>query len=290
MTATARTAIVTVSYDSLDVMHGFLESVPDASAAPAPVYVADNKPESSARRALESLIAEHHGVYRPMVRNLGYGHAINAVVESLPESIEFVLVSNPDVVLGERSLDLLESVLTASDSADVAAVGPRITELDGTTYPSARSVPSLTNGIGHAVFGAVWPGNPWSRAYRHETRGEIVRRDAGWLSGACLLVRRSAFAEIGGFDTEYFMYFEDVDLGYRFGKAGWRNVYEPAAQVMHTGAHSTTTESARMLEAHHESARRFLHRKYSGPLLAPVRGVISLGLTVRSRVLRIRRR
>ena len=116
----------------------------------------------------------------------------------------------------------------------------------------------------------------------------MQRRDAGWLSGSCLLVRRSAFERIDGFDEGYFMYFEDVDLGYRFGLAGFRNVYQPDAEVTHVGGHSTRGESAAMVEAHHRSARRFVAAKYRGPLLAPVRWVLDAGIAVRSWLLRRR--
>lgn len=288
MSETARTAVVTVSYDSIAVMAPFLDSVPAATSSAVPVLVADNKPDAASRPALEELLAQNSAGYLPMVANLGYGHAVNAAVETLGAEIEYVLVSNPDVVLGPDSLDILVSVLDADIDQTIAAVGPRIVELDGSTYPSARSVPSLRTGVGHAVFARIWPSNPWTRSYRQQGPEAVVRRDAGWLSGACLLVRRTAFTEVGGFDTDYFMYFEDVDLGYRFGLAGRRNVYEPSAEVLHTGAHSTTTESGRMLDAHHESARRFLRRRYPGPLLAPVRGVLSIGLRVRAALARRR--
>jgi N-acetylglucosaminyl-diphospho-decaprenol L-rhamnosyltransferase len=101
-----------------------------------------------------------------------------------------------------------------------------------------------------------------------------------------VLVRRSAFAELGGFDSGYFMYFEDVDLGYRLGKSGYRNVYEPSAVVTHTGAHSTSSDSGRMLTAHHDSAIRFLNRKYARRSLWPVRAVLTLGLRLRLAVVR----
>ena len=78
------------------------------------------------------------------------------------------------------------------------------------------------------------------------------------------------------------MYFEDVDLGYRLGKAGWRNRYQPDAVAVHTGAHSTNEDSAAMVHAHHESAKRFLSTKYRGPLLWPVRVALRIGLAVRS--------
>ena len=105
-------------------------------------------------------------------------------------------------------------------------------------YPSARHLPSLIRGGMHAVLGPFWRRNPWTAAYRQE-RLEPSERPVGWLSGSCLLVRRSAFNQIGGFDERYFMYMEDVDLGDRLGKAGWLSVYVPSAEVLHHKGHST---------------------------------------------------
>ena len=277
-------AVVTVSYGSEDVLPGFLASLPAASAKPLEVVVVDNKPEPSSTIAATAAASGAH--YLPQSRNLGYGGAMNAGVASLDTSVEWVMLSNPDVVVGPGAVDTL--VAAAAAEPRVGAVGPAILNDDGSVYPSARSVPSLRTGVGHALFANIWIGNPWTRAYRRDTETDPVARDAGWLSGACLLVRRSAFAELGGFDDAYFMYFEDVDLGYRLGKAGYLNRYEPAAAVSHSGAHSTTGESARMIAAHHESARRFLNRKYAGWYLWPIRVTLTIGLSVRSAVLRRR--
>jgi N-acetylglucosaminyl-diphospho-decaprenol L-rhamnosyltransferase len=276
-----RVAIITVSYDSLDVLSPFLDSASAASTDPGTlVYVADNRPGSASRPEVEALAAQVGAVYVPMSGNVGYGSAVNAVARTLPDDVDAILVSNPDVLLGPGSVDVLAAALDADP--EVGAVGPRILEVDGSTYPSARAVPSVVSGAGHALFARVWPENPWSRAYRNADSYGDEPRDSGWLSGACLLVRREAFGRIGGFDERYFMYFEDVDLGYRLGLAGWRNVYDPRAVVTHSGAHSTTGESARMLDEHHRSARRFLATRYPGVLRAPLRGVLALGLIVRS--------
>jgi len=276
-------AVVTVSYGSDDVLPGFLASLPAASANPLEVVVVDNKPETGS--PIAAAAAESGAHYLPQSRNLGYGAAMNAGVASLDPVVEWVLLSNPDVVVAPGTIDTL---VAAAAEPRVGAVGPAILNDDGSVYPSARSVPSLRTGVGHALFANIWIGNPWTRAYRRDTETDPVARDAGWLSGACLLVRRSAFAELGGFDDAYFMYFEDVDLGYRLGKAGYLNRYEPAAAVSHSGAHSTTGESARMIAAHHESARRFLNRKYAGWYLWPIRVTLTIGLSVRSAVLRRR--
>ena len=277
-------AVVTVSYGSGDVLAGFLKSVHASSRDLVTVVVADNGVDDV---AVANLAVDSSAQYLPLERNLGYGGAINEAVRSLPPEVQWVLVSNPDVILTAGVIDAL--VAAGSVDPRIGAVGPAIMT-DNEIYPSARTVPSLRTGIGHALFANTWLGNPWTRAYRRDSGREPARRDAGWLSGACVLVRRSAFEELGGFDNGYFMYFEDVDLGYRLGKAGYRNVYEPAAVVVHTGAHSTSDHSAQMIAVHHQSARRFLTRKYSGWYFWPVRFALVIGLNVRSAVLSRRSR
>ena len=278
-------AVVTVSYGSGDVLPGFLASIPAASTAPVDIVVADNKPD--AEDGVASLATDAQAQYLSLETNRGYGAGMNAAIASLPAEIVWVLISNPDVVVEAGAIDVL--LATGEEDPAIAAVGPAIMT-GGQIYPSARAIPSLRTGVGHALFANIWIGNPWTRAYKRDVDTVAVRRDAGWLSGACLLVRRSVFDELGGFDQGYFMYFEDVDLGYRLGKAGYRNVYEPAAVVLHSGAHSTSSasESARMIAVHHASARRFLNKKYSGWLLWPVRATLAVGLSVRSAVLRRR--
>jgi N-acetylglucosaminyl-diphospho-decaprenol L-rhamnosyltransferase len=272
-----RIGIVTVAYRSDAMLSGFLASVPAATSATVALVVADNLPtEGEAARIAESARAD----YVPIPANPGYGGAVNAAVRRLPDSVEWVLIANPDLILDPGALDVLVATGRADD--EVGSVGPLVRNPDGTTYPSARSVPSLRTGIGHALFSRVWPTNPWTRRYRVDLAPADERRDAGWLSGSCVLVRRRAFDEIGGFDEGYFMYFEDVDLGYRLGKRGYRNVYEPRASAVHIGGQSTGGESARMVRAHHASARRFIGRKYAGWWLWPVRVVVSTGLSVRS--------
>jgi N-acetylglucosaminyl-diphospho-decaprenol L-rhamnosyltransferase len=276
-TSAPRLGVVTVSYGSDDVLRGLLASIPDAAREPVAVVVADNLPSEG---DAAGIAAEFGAEHVPLPENPGYGGAVNAGAARLPSSVEWLLVVNPDAALGPGSIATL--VARGASDPTIGAVGPLVRNADGTVYPSARAVPSLRTGVGHAMLGPVWPGNPWTRAYRRDSDETPRVRDAGWLSGSCELVRRSAFDRVGGFDDGYFMYFEDVDLGVRLARAGYRNVYEPAAEVVHTGAHSTGQASERMIRAHHDSARRFLARKYPGALLWPVRAVLSVGLRLRS--------
>ncbi len=276
----ASTVVVTVSYNSSSQLQGFLDSVRKSEEGQLAAVVADN--HSLDLDASEAITRAHGARFLSLAENRGYGGAVNAAIAALPPEIEYVLISNPDVELCQRATSaLLEEIAT---DARIGAVGPRVLNSDGSTYPSGRKLPSLRTGVGHALFAGVWPSNPWSRSYRAESEGSDTRRTVGWLSGSCLLVRRSAFEQLGGFDEGYFMYFEDVDLGFRLGKAGWKNVYTPRASVVHTGAQSTSAEVGKMTRVHHDSAYRYLEKKYSAGYQAPIRWALKVGLTVRARL------
>jgi N-acetylglucosaminyl-diphospho-decaprenol L-rhamnosyltransferase len=277
-------AVITVSYRSETVLPTFIASLDQATDLPYELFIVDNAPDART----QTIAAEARAHYVPMERNAGYGAAVNAAARMLDPDVRSILICNPDVRLLPEALELLVDQLDADPS--VGAVGPRVLNEDGSTYPSARAVPSIRTGIGHALFSNIWKGNPWTRTYRAASKEVDQPRVAGWLSGSCLLVRRSAFDAVGGFDEGYFMYFEDVDLGVRLAEAGHRNLYVPEARVIHAGAHSTSSEAPRMVAAHHASASRFIRQRYRGPLLAPVRWGIYLALDIRSCILQFQAR
>lgn len=270
-----RVSVVVVAYEPDDSLDHFLDSVRTASTQPVDVVVANNGPDDDPAVVRA---AQRDGVaVLPTGGNVGYGRAANLAVAKT--ATEFVLIANPDVEFRPESLDKLLRV--TKRWPDGGAFGPLIRTVDGVVYPSARALPSLGRGIGHALCGWWWPANPWTAAYRQE-RQLPTERPVGWLSGSCLLVRRAAFDEISGFDPAYFMYFEDLDLGERLGKAGWQNIYAPSAEVVHIGGHATERDPSRMAAEHHRSAWRYLSRRYSGVRYLPLRLVLRVGLTGRS--------
>lgn len=272
--------VVTVTYSPGAHLDRFLASLPLATDRPVRVLLADN---ASTDGAPQQAVQRYPNVRLLEIgANLGYGGAINRAVAQLTdegEDGEFLVVVNPDVQWGPGSIDALLDA--AARWPHAAALGPMTREPDGSVYPSARHLPSLIRGGMHAVVGPVWRGNPWTRAYRQE-RLEPSERPVGWLSGACLLVRRSAFEAIGGFDERYFLYMEDVDLGDRFGRAGWLNVYVPSAEILHQKGHSTGRDPAANLAAHHRSTYTYLADRHTGWWRAPLRWTIRGALGVRS--------
>jgi N-acetylglucosaminyl-diphospho-decaprenol L-rhamnosyltransferase len=168
--------------------------------------------------------------------------------------------------------------LAADPGAGV--VGPRLFNPDGSTYPSVRTFPDLVDAIGHGLLGMVAPANPFTRRYRMLDVDHSVPADVDWVSGACLLVRREAWDAVGGFDTRYFMYLEDVDLCWRVGRAGWRVAFEPDAEVVHVQGVSAGRHPYRMLVAHHRSMWRFARQTSEGPKRWAL-PVVGVGLVAR---------
>lgn len=269
-------AVVTVTYESSGHVGEFLDSIRSAEPSGVRCVVVDNASTDAAKT--REIAAEFGATLLELGDNRGYGGAMNAGVATLPSDIDAIVIANPDVSVSPHAISTLYQVLQHSPA--IGAVGPAILNADGSVYPSARAIPSLGTGVGHALLARIWPQNPWSAKYRVENSSPNMR-DAGWLSGAFLMVRRSAFDALAGFDERYFMYFEDVDLGHRLGRAGWRNVYVPDATVTHTGAHSTQTNSGHLLRVHHVSAYQFLRTRYAAWYFAPLRLVLRAGLFIR---------
>jgi N-acetylglucosaminyl-diphospho-decaprenol L-rhamnosyltransferase len=275
--------VVTVTFSPGPHLERFLASLAMATEREVSVLLADNG--STDGTPAEALERYANVRLFDTGANLGYGTAVNRAVRHLCESGEvddWLIVANPDVQWGPGSIDALLEAATRWPRA--GALGPLIHDPDGSVYPSARHLPSLIRGGMHAVVGPFWKRNPWTAAYRQE-RLEPSERPVGWLSGSCLLVRRSAFDQVGGFDERYFMYMEDVDLGDRLGRAGWLSVYVPSSEVLHHKGHSTGHDPENHLAAHHKSTYLFLADRHTGWYRAPLRWTLRGSLALRSRLM-----
>ncbi|MCZ2822322.1 glycosyltransferase family 2 protein [Modestobacter sp. VKM Ac-2977] len=266
--------VVAVTYSPGDSIEEFLSSLRRATTRPLDVVLADNGstdgwPERVAHGTDDVRVLQIGG-------NVGYGPAANAGLADLTTG--WAVVANPDVRFEENAVD--ELLAAAARWPRAATMGPAIRTPEDALYPSARDLPSLSTGIGHALLGWVWPANPWTARYRRE-REAPRERPAGWLSGSCLLVDLAAFHSVGGFDPGYFMYFEDVDLAERLGRRGYLHVYVPTAVVVHEGGHATRREPHRMQRVHHTSALRYLSGQYPRRRHAPLRWLLRGGLGAR---------
>jgi N-acetylglucosaminyl-diphospho-decaprenol L-rhamnosyltransferase len=256
-------AAVVVNYEAGSLLRDCVRSVlADASAGAVELVVVDNE---SGDGSVDELLATFPDVR--VIRapgNVGYARAANlgTAVTKAP----IVAVLNPDTIVESGAAGAMLERLVHQPR--LAACGPRLLNLDGSDYPSARTFPSVPVAIGHGLLGLWWPRNPFTVRYRQLDADPAVPRLVGWVSGAAVWLRRSALDEVGGWDERYFMYLEDTDLCWRLRRAGWEIAYEPSGVVVHAQGVSTSRRPYRMLLEHHRSAWRFARIRLTGPRAA----------------------
>lgn len=244
-------SVVLVAYGTPAEVAGALASLRAQRRPPDEVIVVDNGyADGLALPDLEAL--REVRVERPLI-NLGYGTGCNLGAR-LARGDELLLV-NADVLLTQDACSTMSARL--STNAQTAVVGPKIFS-GGRVQESARAFPSLRTGL---LGRRSLLTRALSRAQRYPAELRHSHGSGGpvdWVSGACMLVRREAFEAVGGFDEDYWMYWEDADLCRRLRAAGWQVYYEPAAKVHHATGASGMSE--RTVRAFHESAARFADR------------------------------
>jgi N-acetylglucosaminyl-diphospho-decaprenol L-rhamnosyltransferase len=271
-------AVVAVTDSSTDSVPAFLDALRGATEAPLDIVVA-HYGSDPVRAAPPEL-----GVRVVRAGDVGYAAAANLGVRET--TAELVLIADADLRWEPGALDALIAATRRWPRA--ASFGPLVRTSTGAVLATARAVPSLGSGIGHAVFGWWWPGNPWTARYRR-TREQPVERTAGWLADTCLLLRRDAFDAVGGFRADGLVYLEDLDLGERLTQAGWQNVYVPSAVVTGRSRQRSRTDRSGLTADRHRSAYRYVAARYSGWRWWPLRVVLRAGLGVRAGFARLRR-
>jgi GT2 family glycosyltransferase len=246
--------VAVVSWNTRELLRACLRSLePAAVAGRAEVWVVDNASNDGSAE----LVAREFPWVRLIAsaENLGFGAAINAVAERTTAAAaaertvaagtvaertaagaqaEWIACANADVALRPGALEHLLSAGAADPRAGIVA--PRLILPDGSTQHSAHPFPGVAATLAFNLgLGRLSP----ALARRLTLDGhwdQSAPRIVDWAHGAFLLVRRSAFDAVGGFDPRQFLYAEDLDLAWRLARAGWHTRYAPAAVVDH--AHS----------------------------------------------------
>jgi N-acetylglucosaminyl-diphospho-decaprenol L-rhamnosyltransferase len=270
----SRVAAVVVNYNARDYLLDCVRSLRGAGVTD--IVVADNASTDDSVAALRA--ADPETTLVETGANYGYGGGVNRGAAAAGESADLLLVCNADLVIEPSAVKAMVAALDADPALGV--VGPRIDNSDGTLYPSARVIPSPIDAVGHAFLEPVMPNNRFTRRYRLLDWDHSTTRRVDWVSGACFMIRRELFAQLGGFDEKYFMYLEDIDLCDRAGKAGAGVGFEPAARVMHVQGVSTEQLPYRMLAAHHRSVLRWWWSSHTWPMRALV-PLVAGGLVAR---------
>jgi N-acetylglucosaminyl-diphospho-decaprenol L-rhamnosyltransferase len=260
---------IVVTYNAAPWIERSLESV---RASGAEMIVVDHGSTDGTLELVRERFPEARVVEQ---ENRGFGAGNNAGMRAA--SGRYFLLMNPDAWLTAGALEDL--VAFADEHPEAGVVGPRLLNPDGSLQRSVRGYPTpwrlateyffLRKLAPHsealnALFGA---------GFDHESV-----READYLFGACLLVRRDAVDSIGGFDEEFFLMSEEVDWCYRFRQAGWKVFFYPGAEAYHVVGASLNPARFRDVVRGH---LQFL-RKHRGIRVAErARRVMLWGLRVR---------
>ena len=217
-------SVVVVTYNALPWVEQCLESVRDYDT-----IVVDH---GSTDGTLDLVRAKFPAVRVIEQENRGMGGGNNAGMRAANGRYFFLL--NSDAWLVDGALEAL--VEYADAHPDAAVVGPRLLNMDGTLQRSVRGEPTLWRLATEYLFiRKLAPRsmllNPlYAGGFDHSTE-----REAEWLSGPALVVRRDAADAVGLFDEAFFLFGEETDWLTRFRRAGWKVLFFPGAEVVHVG-------------------------------------------------------
>jgi N-acetylglucosaminyl-diphospho-decaprenol L-rhamnosyltransferase len=227
--------VAVVSWNTRALLERCLRSLePEHGAGRAEVWVVDNdSTDGSANLVRERFPWVHLIASRT---NLGFGRAVNRVARRT--DAPWIAAANADVELEPGALT--ELLATGRRDPRAGALAPRLILPDGSTQHSVHPFPTVPftllfntglPALSSAVGDRLCLEGAWNPARE---------RAVPWAIGAFLLLRRSAFEEVGGFSESQWMYAEDLDLGWRLDRRDWRTIFVPAAVVRHRSAAATS--------------------------------------------------
>lgn len=267
-----QTAVVMVNWNGAAFLQRLLSSVLDSN--PAEAVVVDNDSSDGSRDIL-ARFPSIKTIYNPV--NLGFGTAANQGIAETHSP--FVLVMNVDIEARPGALDQLEQCLTARPEA--AAVAPQLLFPDGKIQPSIRTFPT----IGRLFLYLSFLDRIFHSSYRWETVQHDRMLEVEQPMGAALLFRRSALDQIGGFDPQFFLYMEDVDLCERLVRAGWKIIFYPDAKMVHLAGGSSRQDWQRAQSHFLESVIRYFRKRSRPSDLLLLRAALAAALLIRSAIL-----
>lgn len=235
-------SVVIVSYGTRDLTLAAIRSVQERShEAPLEIVVVDNaSPDDSA-----DAVARDHPEVTLIRSPENRGFAAGANLGAQAARGEWLLFLNSDARLAEGALSRLLAEARARPRP--GALGPRIEGPDGVERSVGRYYGPWRDFVRAFRLYRVFP--RWSLfddLHLRRLPGDTAPVD--WVTGACLLVSRDAFEEAGGFDEDYFMYVEDMDLCWRLARRGRVNLYVPGAVVHHDRGKSPRDEGEILIE------------------------------------------
>jgi hypothetical protein len=234
------------------------------------IFVIDNASTDGSLNTLSSIRDNRVIVIRNSA-NLGFAAGCN--IGLARATTETVLLLNPDCVVEEGAIEQLIRALASSER--VGMVGPLLLNPDGSEQAGGRRVTptprrALVRAFGLASLRRIFP-SVFPDFLLHQEPLPAGSIEVEAISGACMMVRGAAMAEVGLLDEQYFLHCEDLDWCMRFQQRGWSIMFVPDAKVIHYLSVSSSQRPLATEWYKHKGMvrfyRKFLRDKYSAPVM-----------------------
>lgn len=248
-------SIIIVNWNTRDLLTECLASLYDAiTDITFDIWVVDNASTDSSVEMVQDTFPRVNLVINP--KNEGFARANNQAI-TLSQG-RYMLLFNSDAIATPGAIQSLVSLAEAEPRAGI--VGAQLLNSDGSFQASHTPFPTLwqefliLTGLGRLLRGRWYP----SRGAEEDKGPQVV----DYVEGACMLVRREAFEEVGGLDEGYFMYAEEVAWCHTMKQAGWQVWYQPAAKIIHLGGGSSLHRRPQREADLYRSRVRFFRKHY----------------------------
>jgi GT2 family glycosyltransferase len=272
-----KVSIIIVSYNIKGLLEECLNNLLSTdNSFPLEIIVVDN---ASIDGTIDMLSQKISSKVKTILNkdNLGFAKACNQGAKlSLGEQFLFL---NPDTIARSEQIQKISEYLDMHP--DVGVLGPKILYPDGSLQLTCGQVPRLR----WTIFEALRLSRISSKlfgGYRYMSWGHDTTREVGWVSGACLIIGRELFYNVGGFDENFFLYGEDADLCLRVGWKGFKVVYWPEVCIIHLEGQSSRKVRAKALIMGYGSILYYFRKHHGRIQCATLRAIfiISSVLTV----------
>jgi O-antigen biosynthesis protein len=274
-------SVVIVNYKVPETLRQALHSLREADQYPrTEVIVVDNASNDNSRAIVAKDFPEVAWIQ--LKSNIGFGKACN--VGAKHAHGEYLLILNPDTIIGRTTLTLAVEYLRAHP--EIGLLGPKLLKSDGTLQPGCRrGFPTPQAAFYHfAGFSRLFPKSKRFGHYNLTYLDPDSSYEVDAISGSFMFLRHTLFESIGGFDEQFFMYGEDLDLCRRIKDAGFKIWYFPEMRVIHLKGKSSAKRLLRSRIAFYEAMFLF-SKKYQRQHSAYIPGwVIYLGIAFQAAV------
>lgn len=252
-------SIIIVNYNVRYFIEACLHSVEKACKnINAEVFVVDNASTDDSKLALPTLFPNVHFIWNEV--NLGFSKANNLAIKKATG--QYILFLNPDTIVPE---DCFEKCLSFfSTHHDAGALGVHMIDGNGNFHKeSKRSFPAPTVSFYKMIgLSNLFPNSKLFAAYYAGHLPENKTASVEVLSGAFMMISKKIMDRVKGFDEDYFMYAEDIDLSYRVKKTGFKNYYFAETSIIHFKGESTKKTDVEYVQNFYGAMKLFVHKHY----------------------------